>query len=93
MGGGLIRRDSGGGKIALVVLESAPPAVADFDDTAGDVEEGAYREAIEGVWLTELRTDGRPGCSSFASSTSSLSSILFPDSVAPPSDDFPFSID
>jgi hypothetical protein len=79
MGWGLIRCDSGGGKIALVFLESAPPAVADFGDTAGDVEEEAYGEVIEGVRLTELRTDGRPRCSSFTCSTSSLS----PDSVAP----------
>jgi hypothetical protein len=40
-----------------VVLDSA---VADFNDTAGDVEEEAHREVIEGVRLTELRTDGRP---------------------------------
>ncbi|KAI0246010.1 hypothetical protein BJV78DRAFT_1258520 [Lactifluus subvellereus] len=68
--------DSGAEKATLVVLESAPPAVADFDDTAGDVEEEAYGEAIESVRLTELRTDGRPRGSSFAPSTSSLSPIL-----------------
>ena len=65
---GVIGCDSGGVKVALVVPESGPPDVADFKDTARDIDEEEYGEAIEGVLLTE-ETTVAPGGSQFASST------------------------
>jgi hypothetical protein len=65
---GVIGCGSGGVKVALVVPESEPPDVADFKDTARDIDEEEYGEAIEGVLLTE-ETTVAPGGSQFASST------------------------
>ena len=79
---------------------SAMPAVGDFEDTFGEVDGDEYGEIIErqeGVskpLLKELHTEGRPRGSSFASSTSSLSPTISPDSAtASTGQDFSFSID
>ena len=65
---GVIWHDSGGEKVALVVPESGPPDVADFKDTARDIDEEEYGEVIEGVLLTKEPTVATGG-SQFACST------------------------
>jgi hypothetical protein len=100
--GVLDEKTTGGDKLLIPESVSAPPGIVDFEDASMDVDEEEYGEVIKRSEdedaseprLTELRTEGRPRGSSFASSSSSLSPILSPDSPAPLTDqDFPFSID
>lgn len=74
--------------------------IVDFKDPAVDADEGEYGEVIDHLegasksHLTELETDGRPRGSSFASSSSSLSPIISPDSaIVSTAQEFPLSID
>jgi hypothetical protein len=73
--------------------------IVDFKDPAVDADEEEYGEVIdrsEGVsksHLMELKTEGHPRGSSFASSSSSLSLNMSPDSaIVSAVQEFPFSI-
>jgi hypothetical protein len=73
--------------------------IVDFKDPAVDADDEEYGEVIdrpEGAsksHLTELKTEGRPRGSSFASSSSSLSPNMSPDSaIVSAAQVFPFSI-
>jgi hypothetical protein len=72
--------------------------IVDFKDPAVDADDEEYGEVIdrpEGAsksHLTELKTEGRPRGSSFASSSSSLSPNMSPDSaIVSAAQVFPFS--